>query len=140
MNLIKTCIFLFFIQIGYSQTKAKYPTVLVLKNDTLVCFTTPQAKEMALFNEQRKECIELQKEDKKTLIELRKINETQLGIISNLETEIIQHKKNNTDNKQLLQICEDEKKSLKKEIVKQKIGKYIAIIGGVGLSLLCLAI
>ncbi len=139
-NLTKTLIFLFFIQIGYAQTKSKYPSVIVIKNDTLVCFTPKQSKEMALFNEQRKECVELQKQDKKTLNELKSINTTQLGIITNLETEIIQHKKTINDNKKLLQICEDEKKSLKKEIIKQKIGKYIAIIGGVGLSLLCLTI
>jgi hypothetical protein len=31
-----------------------------------------------------------------------------------------------------LQVCEDEKKSLNKEIRKQRRGKWIAIAGGIG--------
>jgi ribosomal protein S6 len=63
---------------------------------------------------------------------LQKITTTQIGIISNLENEIIQHKKNIEDKDKLIGVCEDEKKSLTKEIRKQKRGKWIAIIGGIG--------
>jgi Zn-dependent oligopeptidase len=131
-NLIKTMIFVFAIQLCYSQTIKTYPSVIVLQKDTLVCFTTEQSKQIAVWNEQRKECIELSKNDNQKISELQKITTTQIGIISNLENEIIQHKKNIEDKDKLIGVCEDEKKSLTKEIRKQKRGKWIAIIGGIG--------
>ena len=131
-NLIKTILFVFALQLCYAQTKTKYPSVIVLENDTLVCFTTEQSKQMGVWNEQRKECVELRKNDNQKINELEKITITQTGIISNLENEIVQHKKNFDDKNSLLLICEDEKKSLTKEIRKQKRGKWIAILGGIG--------
>ena len=131
-NLIKTILFVFALQLCYAQTKTKYPSVIVLENDTLVCFTTEQSKQMGVWNEQRKECVELRKNDNQKISELEKITTTQTGIISNLENEIIQHKKNLEDKDKLIGVCEDEKKSLTKEIRKQKRGKWIAIIGGIG--------
>ena len=131
-NLINLIVFVFYFQFGYSQIKPKYPAVMVVNKDSLVCFTTEQSKQIAVWNEQRKECLELQKEDKKTIDELGKISNTQLGIISNLEKEITMHKKTIEDKNTLLQVCEDEKKSLNKEIRKQRRGKWIAIAGGIG--------
>lgn len=131
-NLIKTILFVFALQLCYAQTKTKYPSVIVLEKDTLVCFTTEQCKQMGVWNEQRKECVELRKNDNQKINELEKITITQTGIISNLENEIVQHKKNFEDKNSLLLICEDEKKSLTKEIRKQKRGKWIAILGGIG--------
>jgi hypothetical protein len=131
-NLIKTIIFVFVIQLCYAQTIKTYPSIIVLEKDTLVCFTTEQSKQIAVWNEQRKECVELRKNDNQKISELEKITTTQTGIISNLENEIVQHKKNFDDKNSLLLICEDEKKSLIKEIRKQKRGKWIAILGGIG--------
>jgi Zn-dependent oligopeptidase len=131
-NLIKTMIFVFAIQLCYSQTIKTYPSVIILQKDTLVCFTTEQSKQIAVWNEQRKECVELSKNDNQKISELQKITTTQIGIISNLENDIIQHKKNIEDKDKLIGVCEDEKKSLTKEIRKQKRGKWIAIIGGIG--------
>ena len=120
--------------------KQKYPSVIVISKDTLVCFTTEQAKQMGVWNEQRKECVELRKNDNQKISELEKITTTQTGIISNLENEIVQHKKNVEDKNKLIGVCEDEKNTLKREIRKQKIGKWIAIIGGVALSTFCLTL
>jgi septal ring factor EnvC (AmiA/AmiB activator) len=131
-NLIKTMIFVFALQLSYAQTIKTYPSIIVLEKDTLVCFTTEQSKQIAVWNEQRKECVELRKNDNQKISELEKITTTQTGIISNLENEIIQHKKNLEDKDKLIGVCEDEKKSLTKEIRKQKRGKWIAIISGVG--------
>jgi len=131
-NLIKTIICVFALQLCYAQTKTKYPSVIVIEKDTIVCFTTEQAKQMGVWNEQRKECVELRINDNEKISELKKITTTQTGIISNLENEIVQHKKNFDDKNSLLLICEDEKKSLTKEIRKQKRGKWIAILGGIG--------
>ena len=132
VNLIKTMIFVFALQLSYAQTIKTYPSIIVLEKDTLVCFTTEQSKQIAVWNEQRKECVELRKNDNQKISELEKITTTQTGIISNLENEIIQHKKNLEDTDKLIGVCEDEKKSLTKEIRKQKRGKWIAIIGGIG--------
>ena len=89
---------------------------------------------MAVWNEQMKECVELRKNDANKTNELINISTTQTGIISNLEDEIILHIQTSKDKDALLNICEDEKKSLKKEMRKQKVGKWIAIISGVFLS------
>jgi len=131
-NLIKTMIFVFVIQLCYAQTIKTYPAIIVIEKDTLVCFTTEQSKQIAVWNEQRKECVELRKNDNQKINELEKITTTQTGIISNLENEIIQHKQNFEDKNSLLLICEDEKQTLKSEVRKQKRGKWIAIISGIG--------
>jgi hypothetical protein len=140
-SLIKTILFVFALQFCYAQQiKTKYPSVIVLSNDTLVCFTTEQSKQIAVWNEQRKECLELRKNDNQKITELQNIINEQIGIIGNLETETGLLKANVKDKDALIQVCEDEKKSLKKEVRKQKVGKWIAIIGGVVLSTLCLTI
>lgn len=140
-NLIKIIICVFALQLSYAQTTIKkYPSVIVIEKDSLVCFTTEQSKQIAVWNEQRKECIELRSNDTQKINELKNINTTQTGIISNLEKEVYQYKKNIEDKDKLIGICEDEKKSLKKEVRTQKVGKWIAIIGGVVLSTLCLTL
>jgi hypothetical protein len=139
-NLIKTLILFFALQFCHAQNKSNYPSVIVVKKDTLVCFTTEQSKQMAVWNEQRKECVELRKVDNQKINELENVKLTQVGIISNLEYEISLHKKTIKDKDGLIQDCEEEKKSLKKEIIIQKTGKWIAIIGGIVLSTLCLTL
>ena len=140
-NLIKTILFVFALQFCYAQQiKTKYPSVMVVSNDTLVCFTTEQSKQLAVWNEQRKECVELRKNDNQKIVELQNIINQQIGLISNLEKETGLLKANLKDKDSLIEVCEDEKKSLKKEVRKQKVGKWIAIIGGVVLSTICLTI
>jgi len=80
-NLIKTIICVFALQLCYAQTKTKYPSVIVIEKDTIVCFTTEQAKQMGVWNEQRKECVELRSNDNQKMNELKNINTTQTGII-----------------------------------------------------------
>ena len=106
----------------------------------MVCFTTEQSKQIAVWNEQRKECLELRKNDNQKINELENISNQQIGLISNLEKETSLLNANLKDKDALIQVCEDEKKSLKKEVRKQKVGKWIAIIGGVVLSAFCLTI
>lgn len=130
-NLSKIILFIFAVQFcSAQQVKQKYPSVIVVEKDTLVCFTTEQSKQMGVWNEERKECVELRKNDNQKISELQKITTTQTGIISNLENEIVQHKENFEDKNNLLLICEDEKDTLKDEVRKHKIGKWVAIIGG----------
>lgn len=104
--------------------------VTIVNKDTLICFTIDQSRQMTIWNEERKECIELQKVDKEKITELSGINEKQLVVISNLETEINKHIATIKDKDKLLSMCEDEKKYLKKEIRKQKRAKILSIVGG----------
>lgn len=134
-NLIKTFLFVFALQFCYAQQiKTKYPSVIVLNKDTLVCFTTEQSKQIAVWNEERKECVELTKNDSQKIKELENIVTQQKGLISNLEKEKGLLKANLQDKDALILICEEEKKSIKKEVRKQKAGKWIAIVGGAVLS------
>jgi hypothetical protein len=139
-NLISILFLVFFTQITYAQIKSNYPKVMLVEKDTLICFTTQQAKQMAIWNEKRKECIELSKNDNQKIAELNNISITKDSIISNLENEVVQYKKTITDKESLIAICEDEKTSLKREIRKQRRGKWIAIICGVGLTALVISI
>jgi hypothetical protein len=140
-NLINTILFVFALQFCYAQKiKTKYPSIIVLSKDTLVCFTIEQSKQIAVWNEQRKECLELRKNDNQKIGELQNVINQQTGLITNLENETGLLNANIKDKDALIQICEDEKKSLKKEVRKQKIGKWIGITGGVVLSAFCLAI
>ena len=139
-NLIRILFVVFFTQFGYAQIKNTYPSTMLIGKDTLVCFTTSQAKQMAIWNEKRKECIELSKNDNQKITELNNIVTKQDSIISNLEKEVIQYTETISDKDNLINICEDEKTSLKKEIRKQRRGKWIAIICGVGLSILVISI
>ena len=139
-NLISILFSVFFTQITYAQIKSNYPKVMLVEKDTLICFTTQQAKQMAIWNEKRKESIELSKNDNQKIAELNNISITKDSIISNLENEVVQYKKTITDKESLIAICEDEKTSLKREIRKQRRGKWIAIICGVGLTALVISI
>ena len=133
-NLIKTTIFIFVFQICHTQIKEKYPVNILIENDTLVCFSKEQSKQIAVWNEQKKECFELRKNDSEKIVQLEKIATTQTGIIYNLENQVIQYKENLGDKDKLITISEYENKSLKKEVRKQKFGKWISIIGGVVLT------
>ena len=140
-NLSKTILFIFALQFCSAQNiKSKYPSIIIVEKDTLVCFTTEQSKQIAVWNEQRKECIELSKNDNQKISELEKIKTTQAGVISNLENEVVQYGKNISDKNKLILICKDEKDTLTDEVRKQKVGKWVAIIGGIVLSTLCLKI
>lgn len=139
-NLINIILFLFLSQVFYAQEIKKYPSVIVLLNDTLVCFNTQQSKQMALWNEDRKECVELRKLDNQTIEQMQLKSNEQNNVISNLEKQVVEYKGIISDKDELLKINEDEKKQLKKEVRRQKAGKWIAIVGGVVLSVICLAI
>jgi len=116
------------------------PALIDFEKDTLVCFTIEQSKIMGIWNEERKECVELREIDSLKIGEIEKITANQTSIISNLEIEITQHKETIEDKDKLIGIVEDENKTLSKEIRKQKRGKLIAIIGGVGAAILAVLI
>jgi hypothetical protein len=113
---------------------------MLIGTDTLICFTTSQAKQLAIWNEKRKECIELSENDNQKISELNKIVLKQDSIILNYEKKVVLFKETISDKDTLISIVEDEKLSLTKEIKKQKRGKWIAVVFGVGLSLLFISL
>lgn len=132
-NLGKIIVFVCAIPFCYAQQiEIKHPSIITIEKDTLVCFTLEQTKQMIIWNENRKECVELRNIDNQKITELLNITGTQTSIITNLDNIIAQLKNNFEDKNSLLLICEDEKKTLKDELKKQKRAKWIAIISGLG--------
>jgi hypothetical protein len=112
----------------------------VIDNDTLVCFKVAQAKQLAIWNEERKQCQELRIIDNNELIkkdqiiiETNSIIESKNKIIESNQLIILEKDK-------IIDINEQEKKLLKKQLRNQKIGKWIAIVSGIFLSGVMLAI
>lgn len=132
-NLIKTIFFVFLLQFCNAQKK-QYPLTILIDDDSLVCFTIEQSKQLAIWNEEKKECINLYKNSNQKIVQFENILITQKGIIDNLENEIIQHNKNLEDKNKIISVFEDEKKYLKKQVIKQKFYKWISIFSGVILS------
>lgn len=124
------CVFLTFN--GLSQSKPnKYPHVQVIESDTVIIFDIDQGRKLALINESKKRLEQL------NAIQLKELNEKDSIILN--QNAIIVHddkiKKSYNDiiieNKNLQQLCQDEKKILLDEIKKQKRYKWYAIIGGI---------
>lgn len=135
-NLI-SIILLVVINFGLGQ---KYPKSIVIENDTIICFTTAQSKQLAVWNEQRKQCQELRVLDGKEITKKDGIISEQNSIISKQDSIIFNYRGIIVEKEKIITIHEAERKLLKKEIRTQKIGKWIAIISGVLLSGLMLAI
>lgn len=130
-------IFILVISITNAQ---KYPKTIVIENDTIICFTTTQSKQLAIWNEQRKQCQELRVLDGKEITKKDGIISEQNSIISKQDSIIFNYRSIIVEKEKIITIHEEERKLLKKEIRTQKIGKWIAIISGVLLSGLMLAI
>jgi len=130
-------IFILVISITNAQ---KYPKTIVIENDTIICFTSTQSKQLAIWNEQRKQCQELRVLDRKEITKKDGIISEQNSIISKQDSIIFNYRSIIVEKEKIITIHEEERKLLKKEIRTQKIGKWIAIISGVLLSGLMLAI
>lgn len=135
-NLIST-IFLATIFFANAQ---KYPKTIIFENDTIICFTTAQSKQLAIWNEQRKQCEELRILDEKEIIKKDGVIYEQNEIINKQDSIIFNYRGIIVEKEKIITINEEERKLLKKEIRTQKVGKWIAIISGVLLSGLMLAI
>ena len=137
---MQNLISILFIVFAFNLIGQKYPKSLVIDNDTLVCFKVAQAKQLAIWNEERKQCQELRIIDNNELIkkdqiiiETNSIIESKNKIIESNQLIILEKDK-------IIDINEQEKKLLKKQLRNQKIGKWIAIVSGVFLSGVMLAI
>jgi hypothetical protein len=137
---MQNLISILFIVFAFNLIGQKYPKSLVIDNDTLVCFKVAQAKQLAIWNEARKQCQELRIIDNNELIkkdqiiiETNSIIESKNKIIESNQLIILEKDK-------IIDINEQEKKLLKKQLRNQKIGKWIAIVSGIFLSGVMLAI
>lgn len=138
MNLKINLIVLFSIlfQFAFSQLKNEYPIVSVIENDSVVIFSLKQSKKLIEINEQKKECFELKSILDNEIIQKDTIIYAQRKKIENLNS-IVEEKQSIIKTKdELIQICEDEKGNLRKEIRKQKIGKWLSISGIIIVSVL----
>lgn len=135
-NLI-SIILLVVINFGLGQ---KYPKSIVIENDTIICFTTAQSKQLAIWNEQRKQCQDLRILDSKEITNKNGIIFEQNSIINKQDSIIYNYQNIIVQKENIITINEEERKLLKKEIRTQKVAKWIAIISGVFLSGLMLAI
>lgn len=137
---MKNLISILFILVISITNAQKYPKTIVIENDTIICFTTTQSKQLAVWNEQRKQCQELRILDSKEITKKDGIISEQNSIISKQDSIIFNYRGIIVEKEKIITIHEEERKLLKKEIRTQKIGKWIAIISGVLLSGLMLAI
>lgn len=137
---MKNLISILFILVISITNAQKYPKTIVIENDTIICFTTTQSKQLAVWNEQRKQCQELRVLDAKEITKKDGIISEQNSIISKQDSIIFNYRGIIVEKEKIITIHEEERKLLKKEIRTQKIGKWIAIISGVLLSGLMLAI
>lgn len=137
---MKNLISILFILVISITNAQKYPKTIVIENDTIICFTTTQSKQLAVWNEQRKQCQELRVLDAKEITKKDGIISEQNSIISKQDSIIFNYRGIIVEKEKIITINEEERKLLKKEIRTQKIGKWIAIISGVLLSGLMLAI
>jgi hypothetical protein len=135
-NLI-SIIFLVIFSFGYAQ---KYPKTIIIENDSIICFTTTQSKQLGVWNEERKQCQELRILDAKEIIKKDGVIYQQNEIINKQDSIIFNYRSIIVEKEKIITINEEERKLLKKEIRTQKVGKWIAIISGVLLSGLMLAI
>jgi hypothetical protein len=124
----------------YAQedTIKKYPKVINYMGDTVVVFSFEQGLELADKNEERKEClirkdILEQRIVQKDIIITQKNEQIQLQ-----DTIIINHQENADSYEGLIELCDMENKKLKKHVRRQKIQKWIAIIGGSAIITLAL--
>lgn len=116
---------------SFNTTAQKYPKTLVISQDTLVCFSVKQAKQLALINEENKMLKQTLSITNEQLVKLNEINTTQNEIIENTNKIELRYK-------ELLNTYEVEKKTndriksmLQRKVVKQTIYKYISIGAGV---------
>lgn len=110
--------------------KEPYPKVVIYETDTVLAFTLKQARQLSVFNEERKECLDIKSDLEGQLKEFQRVNSEQKGQLANLEKikkdydDVV---KATNENKSL---CETEKQILKSQRNDQIKYKWFSI--GVG--------
>jgi chaperonin cofactor prefoldin len=121
-------IFLTFNLIGQTDP---YPKVIVHNSDTVLAFTLAQARKLSVFNEERKECLDLKSDLESQIKELEKVKQEQDKQLLNMDK--VQKDYNDIlvavkDNKAL---CDSEKKILETKRDDQIKYKRFSIGAGI---------
>lgn len=130
MRLSSFFIFIFLTFNLIAQTDP-YPKVIVHNSDTVLAFTLAQARKLSVFNEERKECLDLKSDLESQIKELEKVKQEQDKQLLNMDK--VQKDYNDIlvavkDNKAL---CDSEKKIL--ETQRDDQIKYKRFSIGVGI-------
>jgi hypothetical protein len=130
MRLSSFFIFIFLTFNLFGQTEP-YPKVIVHNSDTLLAFTLVQARKLSVFNEERKECLDLKADLESQIKELERVKQQQDKQLLNMDK--VQKDYNDIliaekDNKAL---CDSEKKIL--ETQRDDQIKYKRFSIGVGI-------
>jgi len=129
MKLNNIIVFLVFGFISMAQ-KEPYPRVIIHEEDTVLGFTLKQARQLSVFNEERKECLDVKQDLEGQIKEFNRVNTEQKGQIANLEKvkkdydDVV---KAINDNKAL---CESEKGIIKTQRNDQIKYKWFSIGAG----------
>lgn len=129
MKLSSLIIFLA-LTVGLFGQTDPYPKVIVHNADTVLAFTLPQARKLSVFNEERKECLDIQKDFKAQINELERISKEQKVQLVNMDkiqadyNDIVKAVNENR------QICDAEKKIIETQRNDQRKYKWFSI--GVG--------
>jgi hypothetical protein len=115
---------------AFSQSKQIYPSVEIIKQDTVIIFSLEQARKIAHINESNKECLLISNIQQKEIAAKDSIISTMNLTVLNFEeisrkNKIIQESKD----KQITAYL-DQQNSLERQIKTQSRNKWFAIIGG----------
>lgn len=121
-----------FLMLSFYSTAQKepYPKVIIVESDTVLAFTLNQARQLSVFNEERKECLDIKSDLEGQLSQFEKVNAEQKQQLANLEKVKIDYDiivKATNENKAL---CETEKNILRTQRNDQVKYKWFSI--GVG--------
>lgn len=115
--------------VSAQDTIQKFPMVTNFMGDTVIIFGFEQGLELSQRNEERKECLIRKDILEQRIVEKEVIITEQEEQIQAQDTIIAKYEENESHYEDLIEISEEEKKALKKEVKRQKRGKIIAIIG-----------
>lgn len=117
---------------AFSQSNVtQYPSVNVINADTLIVFKIEQAKQLAVWNEERKECLALNTVLNQEMIQKDTIIDIQRHEIDNFKQILVDNNIIVKQTNDLLFICNLEKTSVQQEVKTQRRQKITAITGGV---------
>ena len=130
MRLSSFFIFIFLTFNLFGQTDS-YPKVIVHNSDTVLAFTLVQARKLSVFNEERKECLDLKADLESQIKELERVKQQQDKQLLNMDK--VQKDYNDIliaekDNKAL---CDSEKKILETQRDDQIKYKRFSIGAGI---------
>jgi hypothetical protein len=129
MKLISIIIVLILAFVSKAQ-KDPYPKVIIYQTDTVLAFTLKQGRQLSVFNEERKECLDIKKDLDSQIKEFQRIDKEQKLQLANMDKvkkdydEVV---KATNENKNL---CETEKQIIRTQRNDQIKYKWFSI--GVG--------